>query len=68
MRLIYPEVLLKRRGLELLPLAEPLHYCREIIFAITIAGRGEIVQAGSFAGMHRMIERCAVGWTRGQKC
>lgn len=38
MRLIYPEVLLKRRGLELLPLAEPLHYCREIIFAITIAG------------------------------
>lgn len=39
MRLIYPEVLLKRRGLELLPLAEPLHYYREIIFAITIAGK-----------------------------
>lgn len=38
---MYPEVLLKWRSPELLPLAELLHYYREIIFAITIAGGKE---------------------------
>lgn len=39
MRLTYLEVFLKRRGPELLPLAEPLHCCWEIISAITTAAK-----------------------------
>lgn len=66
MRLTYLEVFLKRRGPELLPLAEPLHCCQEIIFAITTAAKKENY-VGNLTGMRRMVQICAVPWMKGQK-
>lgn len=66
MRLTYLEVLLKRRGPELLPLAEPLHCCWEIISAITTAAKKENY-VGNLTGMRRMAQISAVPWVKGQK-